>query len=186
MGGRVASCYAAAYPSRIGALIIEDMDIAVRTNQVQMDESTVIGFNRSFPTKESAIIALVDAGYDEKRVEKWIDEGRLKQTDDTSWWSDVNPEARMLCYSKILISTCGEEAIRKISSESTAEDFQCYLMKAELGSACSDSSVLDMKRILGDRLSLKEYANSYHSIHNTAQDEFVSDLMSIVKQTSSL
>lgn len=195
MGGRVASCYAAKHPNDIAALVIEDMDIAVRkmaNNPVSMAESKLLNWNRSFQTKELAIEALTDTGYGIDRVDKWLIEGRLREMEDgTTWWSDVNPEARMLSYRNILGTDCGEQALRTIASVADDDDssssscttytFPCYLMVAEVGSACAENSIHEMMAIMGERLRVMRYAGANHSIHNSAQDKFLEDLKDLIQ-----
>jgi len=184
MGGRVASCYAAKHPGDVAALVIEDMDIAVRimaNNPVSMVENKLLNWNRSFQTKDIAIEALTDAGYGMDRLDKWLIEGRLREMEDGTWWSDVNPEARMLSYRNILGTDCGEQALRTIASCTT---FPCHLMVAEIGSACENNSIQEMKAIMGERMCVTHYVGANHSIHNSAQDKFLEDLKDLIRRTS--
>ena len=85
MGGRVAMCYTAKYPTDISACIIEDMDIrrrSVDSNYIQnFDEAKAIAFNRGHPTLNSLTRELESIGY-LGIYSKWIDEGRIRE--DTS------------------------------------------------------------------------------------------------------
>ena len=163
------------------------MDIAQRTmetNPINMDENAVIGFDRKFETKELMVNSLTKAGYEMQRVDKWLLEGRVREINDENktWWSDVNPEARMLYYEYILSNECGKVALQNIASN--ASTFPCYLMVAEIGSACREDSIQEMKSILKNRLFVKSFEGASHSIHNSAQDEFLSDLQKIISEQS--
>ena len=159
------------------------MDVAQRTmetNPIQMNEEDLIGFDRKFESKHKAVNTLVKSGYDEERVRKWIIEGRLyDMIDNGSWWTDVSPETRMLCYRHILCNKCGEEAFNIIASDEQ-HIYPCVLMVAEIGSACRSDSIDLMVTIMGNRLKVKTYEGAYHSIHNSSQDKFIDDLKQII------
>ena len=154
------------------------------TNPVQMKEDDVIGFDRMFESKEKAVSALVKSGYDEGRVQKWIKEGRLyDMKNGGSWWTDVSPETRMLSYRHILCNDCGEVALKKISLDEQYI-YPCFLMVAQIESACNSDSIRQMKTIMGNRLNIKDYEGAYHSIHNSSQEAFLNDLKQIIDKHS--
>lgn len=59
-------------------------------------------------------------------------------------------------------------------------------MAAGIGSVCDKESVEDMGRTISEiegldsLLSIKTYLEGTHSIHNSAQDEFMNDLEQII------
>jgi len=61
-------------------------------------------------------------------------------------------------------------------------------MVAGIGTVCGEKSIKDMQRIIhnaeqgGEKscLSVKTYSQGTHSIHNSARNEFMSDLKAII------
>lgn len=63
-----------------------------------------------------------------QRVKDWVVDKRIRQKDDGSWWSDVNPQARALSYERILGSDCGEEAMETIREEEVSASTAAALL----------------------------------------------------------
>ena len=206
MGGRIAMSYAAKYPKDISTLVIEDMDIKRRcvidngnNGMVKyegcsfidsFDEERAIKFDRSQETLDSMKSELKDIGYPNETIEKWINEGRIYQENDGSYYSDVNPAFRALCYRKFFDSNNGEESWNTIAKhiQNGEHKFNINLMVAGIGSVCGEESINDMQRIIhnaeqgGEKscLSVKTYSQGTHSIHNSARTEFMTDLKAII------
>ena len=205
MGGRIAMSYAAKYPNDISTLVIEDMDIKRRcvidnsNNGMvkyegcsfiqKFDEDRAIKFDRRQETLDCMKSELKSIGYPNETIEKWINEGRIYQEKDGNFYSDVNPAFRALCYRKIFDSNNGEESWNTIAKhiQNGENKFNIHLMIAGIGSVCGEESINDMQRIIhnaeqGEKscLSVKTYQQGTHSIHNSARDEFMSDLKAII------
>jgi len=209
MGGRIAISYAAKYPNDISTLVIEDMDIKRRrvisidngknNGMVKyegcsfidsFDEERAIKFDRRQETLERMKSELKRIGYPSETIEKWINEGRIYQEKDCSYYSDVNPAFRALCYRKIFDSNNGEESWNTIAQhiQNGKYKFKINIMVAGIGSVCGEGSINDMQRIIhnaeegGEKscLSVKTYPQGTHSIHNSARDDFMSDLRAII------
>jgi len=201
MGGRIAMSYAAKYPKDISTLVIEDMDIKRRcvidnsSNNGMVkyegcsfienfDEERAIKFNRRQGTLESMKSELKVIGYPQETIEKWINEGRIYQEKDGSFYSDVNPAFRALCYRKIFDSNNGEESWNTIAKHiQTGENqFNINLMVAGIGSVCGEGvSMICRESFI---MQKKERGVVYRSRHTrkaltvfTTQQEMISFLI---------
>ena len=196
MGGRIAMCYAAKYPQDVSALVIEDMDIQMRSAQPSFfenfDEDKAITFERNHETILSIQHDLEIIGYTDarERCQKWYEEGRIYKVKDGTYYCSANPAFRALCYKTVFGSNCGEESWKTIAQNLHYKKLypNISLMIAGIGTVCSEESINDMRRIIssvqneGEQspLSIKTYAKGTHSIHNSAQEEFMTDLCEII------
>lgn len=194
MGGRIGICYAAKYPGDVAALVVEDMDTrrrSVQSNFIpQFDEGKAIAFDRQLTSMDSLRDAFGEIGYPSDMVEKWIGEGRVYNVESNGRgqhvWSDVNPAFRALCYRTIFDSDCGTEAWLTIANhvKRSEHDIALYLMVAGIGTVCDDASIDNMKKTMGNCLSVKTYPEGTHSIHNSARNEFMADLKEVIQRLS--
>jgi pimeloyl-ACP methyl ester carboxylesterase len=197
MGGRIGMCYTAKYPGDVAGLVIEDMDIRRRSVQSNFipnfDEEKAISFDRHQDSMDNLRSAFCDIGYPLDMIEKWIGEGRVYTVDEggeeehkdkgTYAWSEVNPAFRALCYRTIFDSESGTEAWSAIFNHMKGKDtdeIALHLMVAGIGTVCDEASIDDMKETMGDLLTVKTYPEGTHSIHNSARDEFLSDLKEVI------
>ena len=194
MGGRIAMCYAAKYPDDVAALVVEDMDIrrrAVSSNPMTLDKDMALSFGREFNSEEDALKAFTEVGYAHNMVSRWIDEGRIyKRISDGKIWSDVHPAFRLLCYRHFFDSGSGKDVWKSIAdnpcrgTSKAKQTFPIHLMVAGTDdTVCDQASIQRMKEIMGNRLNIKIYLKARHSIHNSAREEFVEDLIQIIKST---
>ena len=199
MGGRLAMAYAATHPGDLAALIIEDMDMRRRSIDSnfllpKFNDSRAIAFNRWQSSLASAKQTLGEVGYPFDMVDKWIDEGRIYEVQeedevgetDSTWWSDVNPAFRSLCYQTVFDSDNGENSwnqiIRHLKGDYT---FSIHLMVAGIGTVCDESNIEEMVNSIGtDQVKAKIYLEGTHSIHNSMKEEFVEDLKKIVRDAA--
>ena len=177
LGGRIAMAYANTYPEQIQALVIEDMDIAQRSpGKGPFSNFSPLGdrpFERKCASAKKAKEALSKAGYPEGAIDRWIQEGRIRQNEDGSWWTDVNPDFRNLCYQHVLNTHKGEQDWKTMGGS-----FPCHVLVAgSEGTVCSAESITEMQTIMGDRMTLHRFPQASHSIHNTATKEYM-DLLS--------
>ena len=134
---------------------------------------------------------------------KWIDEGRIYEdkSDGSKYkfWSDVNPAFRALCYRTIFDSSSGTDSWRAIarnlhqkmnSGNEVNSAKVVHLMVAGIGTVCDEQDVEKMRQIMScvqerkySPLSIKTYAQGTHSIHNSAREEFMTDLSQIINDT---
>jgi len=163
LGGRIAMAYANAYPEQIQALVIEDMDIAQRApNNGPFSNFSPLGdrpFERKFGSAEKAKESLLKAGYPEGAIDRWIQEGRIRQNEDGCWWTDVNPDFRNLCYHHVLNTHKGEQDWKSMGGS-----FPCHVLVAgSEGTVCSEESIKEMQTIMGDRMRLHRFPQASHS-----------------------
>lgn len=201
LGGRIALAYAATYPDNVMALIIEDMDIVPRpadSSSFQVMANTDKVFDQRMNSLESSIANLKKAGYPDARVESWAKEGRIEHLVDkdgdgsTYWWSHVNPMFRKLCYQHVLATSKARENCHHITNSSIDNednlhlDFPVHLLVAgsDGGTVCKEESVQEMKKILGDQLTIHRYPSATHSIHSSAPEEFHATIESIISDAS--
>jgi pimeloyl-ACP methyl ester carboxylesterase len=180
LGGRIAMAYANTYPEQIQALVIEDMDIAQRSPKSgPFSNFSPLGdrpFERKFASAEIAKESLMKAGYPERAIVRWIEEGRIRQNEDGSWWTDVNPDFRNLCFQHVLDTTKGEQDWKSMGGS-----FPCHVLVAgSEGTVCSEESIKEMQTIMGDRMRLHRFPEASHSIHNTATKEYMDLLSQII------
>uniref|UniRef100_A0A7R9Z0U3 AB hydrolase-1 domain-containing protein n=1 Tax=Pseudictyota dubia TaxID=2749911 RepID=A0A7R9Z0U3_9STRA len=192
MGGRIAMSYAAKYPADVAALVIEDMDIRrrpVSSNFIPLVEHLALNFHREFESENAALKSFAEVGYPEYMVLRWIKEGRIyrKEPDqqESKLWSDVNPAFRLLCYRQFFDSDCGEKSWNALAANGkNPEQFPITLMVAGVGTVCDESSVDDMVELMGDKLTVNRYPQGKHSIHNTARESFMKDLVEIIENAA--
>ena len=180
MGGRIAMSYAAAHPSDIAALVIEDMDLRLRDEPEETAELTsrLRCFNRTFATWSDCKDALMSFGYEPNRIDRWRG-SRLWCRADGMWWSSINPFAAFLARKHVLASADGRTAFAVIARDCT---FAVHLLVAGVGSACEendDEGVKGMQAAM-PRLRVRRFDRAGHSIHNTAESDFLCYLRSSV------
>ena len=196
--------YAAKYPEKIRALVVEDMDIRVRPMSMNMFQREItnreetIQFDRNLKNSvsvEEIMDVFEKEGYPRKSVEKWIAEGRIvpKKGDgkdlihdspSSRYYSEVNPAFRLLCYEQFFITNHGESTWNQIASN-TMYDFPCHIMVAgKEGTVCDNQSIYQMQEIMkiksDFRMILHRYKDATHSIHNSAHKSFMTDLQNII------
>jgi len=192
MGARVASCYAAKYPSRIKALIMEDMDIRSRTmetNPVPMKYDQIKRFRKKFESIENVMDALLKCGYPVSMVNKWVEDGRVRKetkvesdgANESYFWTDVNPEMRWLAYKHIMCTSDGEDAWRTIASSNYP--FSCHVMASGIQSQCDEDNLSLMKEIMKERMILHRFPKANHSIHRTGEDDYMKILSNIMQSS---
>lgn len=193
MGGRIGMSFAAKYPELIAALVIEDMDIVTRgksESYVQSkDRATTVAFDRALPgisTAEEVVAAYGKEGYPPSVVEKWLGEGRVEQTEGT-FYSQVNPAFRLLCYETIFDTSHGEDTWKTIAAMEHEKSFPIHLMVSDPDmTVCYEDSISLMKRMIEDsslptRMAIHRYPGATHSIHNSAAEKFIADLKEIIQ-----
>jgi len=208
LGGRLALAYAAKYPQFVGALVIEDMDIIQRPKEQSVVHSHIPippdldsvksqPFHRQFASLPKAIDALQQKGYPQDRIDKYVREGRIHQIpanndSESSWWCDVNPDFRTLCYYHILDSQRGVEDWETLCRMPFL--FPCHVLvaKPENGGVCFQESITEMESLMNTknnnsqstkkRCHIHHFATANHSIHNSARDEFLSTMKKIIKE----
>lgn len=211
-----AMTFAAKYPEYVSAVVIEDMDIQRRPMSMNMisspstREQTLL-FDRTIKSKrtttdnttdDDVIDAFKCHGYSEESVRRWLSDGRIKKHESTTgeyYYSELNPAFRQLCYEQFFDSNHGEDTwnrlskvcgSNKIESQKVgAQGFPCHVMVAgDKFTVCDETSICKMKDIFGRNfnLILHRYPNANHSIHNSDQKRYVSDLQEIIRTASLL
>jgi len=176
MGARIALAYAAKYPDRVACLIMEDMDVDRRPVS---DASFCVPqsdtpFAKQFATKEAAIEALQKANYPQDRIDRWLNDGRIHQQDDGTWWSGVNPDFRRLCYKHIVDTDDGIAQCQAV---------QCpvhVLVGGSQGTICRESSLENMVKLMNCRIH-RFPDDATHSIHSSHLDQYMKTMESIVR-----
>lgn len=175
MGAKIATYYAARHPTKIAALVLEDMDVRRRPTSSNPFPSAIGGFDRSFDTLHDATKAL-RAVYPLDRIESWIEEGRVRR-EGKRWWSDVNPEFRRLCYLRFFDNDSAEQAWREVSSTS----FPKHLFLAgEEHTVCELGSVRKMRDVV-DGLEIIRFGRATHSVHDSMREEYLEKLEVVIK-----
>ncbi len=195
MGGRIGMSFAAKYPELIAALVIEDMDIVTRgmsMSYVQSkDRTATVAFDRELSgitTSEEVVAAFVKEGYPSSVVEKWLSEGRVEENQDT-FYSQVNPAFRLLCYETIFDTSHGEDTWKKLAAFENDKSFPIHLMISDpTMTVCFEDSITLMKSLIEDsssptRLTIHRYPGATHSIHNSAAQKFTADLKDIIEKS---
>ena len=195
MGGRIGMSFAAKYPELIAALVVEDMDIVTRgmsMSYVQSNDRTAtVAFDRELSgvsTSEEVIAAFGKEGYPASVVQKWLSEGRVEQTEGT-FYSQVNPAFRLLCYETIFDTSHGEDTWKKLAAIEQDKNFPIHLMVSDpTMTVCFEDSISLMKNLIEDssspaRLTIHRYTGATHSIHNSAAEKFTADLKDIIEKS---
>lgn len=199
------------------------MDMNIFQRQILNREETC-AFNRTLHfksdgTQTDALDEIKNVfeieGYPRNSVDKWLKEGRVTQfkngndEDDCinqissssstrTYYSEVNPAFRLLCYEQFFNTNHGEETWKQIA-QNTKYTFPCHVMVAGTkGTVCDNTSIWQMQKIMreygsGDssgtmstcatshlRMILHRYKNATHSIHNSEQNEFIKDLKLLI------
>jgi pimeloyl-ACP methyl ester carboxylesterase len=193
LGGRVVLSYAATYPDKIAALVIEDMDIEERiptsNGLVQLKDYDGV-FDRQRDSKEALIQALKHVGYPDSFVERALGNGRLEQNakapQSSTWWSHINPDFRKLCYEHVLSTSQGKADCRTLASlfKENKIDFPIHVLLAgKEGTVCIEDSIQEMKEILGDeQLTVHRYPDAAHSIHSTEPLKYQGTINDIIRK----
>lgn len=193
MGGRVAMSFAEAYPHLIKALVIEDMDIRTRPMTMNAFQSgnrdQTIQFDKDLGKLEvDDIVTLFEKeGYPSNSVEKWLKEGRIEKKDDGSFYSQVNPAFRLLCYEQFFITNHGEDCWKNLAKQ-TEYKFPIHVMVADSTmTVCDEESIWEMKKTMKEYerfMSMHRYKGATHSIHNSKSKEFLADINAIIRAAS--
>lgn len=194
MGGRVAMSFAAHYPELVKALVIEDMDIRTRPMEMNIfqseDREATIAFNRHLVNRqEYELVEIFEKeGYPADSVSKWLSEGRIEQKEDGSYYSQVNPAFRLLCYEHFFVTEHGERVWNAIGDIQSNLRFPIHVMVADKDkTVCDENSLWAMKIVMkraGKFLVMHRYKNATHSIHNSSSKDFLKDLISIIRAAS--
>ena len=95
------------------------------------------------------------------------------------WWSNINPFAAFLARKHVLANADARTAFAVIARDCA---FPVHLLVAGIGSACEedgDDGVKGMQATM-PRLRVRRFDRAGHSIHNTAESDFLSYLRSSV------
>ena len=193
MGGRIAMSFASQYPELVKALVIEDMDIRTRPMEMNVfqsnDREATIAFDKNLGHREESEMVQIfeEEGYPSNSVSKWLREGRIEQQEDGSYYSQVNPAFRLLCYEQFFIPDHGEKVWNELGSQSNFR-FPIHVMVADKDmTVCDENSLWDMKIVMKEKekfMVMHRYKNATHSIHNSSSKEFLKDLRSIIRAAS--
>jgi Predicted hydrolases or acyltransferases (alpha/beta hydrolase superfamily) len=194
MGGRIAMSFAACYPHLIKALIIEDMDTRPRSMDMNIFQSqnrmATLSFQRDTEiNNQDDLIALFEKeGYPASSVNKWLEEGRIFQKEDSgTYYSEVNPAFRLVCYEQFFLTNHGEDVWKALASD-TKHRFPIHVMVADKEkTVCDEGSLWWMKQVMkeyGKFMVMHRYENATHSIHNSSSKKFLDDLRSIIRGAS--
>jgi pimeloyl-ACP methyl ester carboxylesterase len=195
MGGRIAMSFAACYPHLIKALVIEDMDTRCRTMEMNVfreasqDRKATLSFkNDTGISNKADLIDLFEReGYPSASVEKWLEEGRVFPQEDGTYFTEVNPAFRLLCFEHFFQTNHGEDVWNALASD-RMHRFPIHVMVAGKGKTiCDENSIWWMKKVMkehGKFMAMHRYENATHSIHNSSSQKFLDDLRSIIRAAS--
>lgn len=197
LGGRIVLGYAAAYPERVAALIIEDMDIAERspdTHGVVQLKPYSGTFDRQRENKETLIRALESVGYPPTFIEKGLATGRIEPDPNanppgSAWVSHINPDFRKLCYEHVLNTPQArldcERITKLLKNKEKKISFPIHVLVAgKEGTVCLEESIQEMKQILGSDLLIHRYLDAGHSIHSSKPGQYLETVNGIIHQAS--
>ena len=186
MGARIAFAYAAKYPEKLSCLIMEDMDIGRRP--IAEAPFTIARrdrpFQRSFSSAQEATEALLQIGYPPERVTRWLNEGRIVQQQDGSWWSMINPDFRRLCYERVVDNDSGIDQCRVLETQASSNKFPIHVFVGGPDQTiCRNESLEYMKQSLQDRVTIHNDfpTDATHSIHSSHLDIFCDKVNAILK-----
>jgi pimeloyl-ACP methyl ester carboxylesterase len=198
MGGRVAMSFAAKHPELIAALVIEDMDVQIRSLSISSirskDRDATVAFDRrltGISTPKEIVEAFVTEGYESSRVEKWLSEGRVeaevdREGSEGGYYSHVNPAFRLLCYEQFFETNHGEDTWKKLSTIAKEHGFPIHLMIADPDmTICDEASISIMTDAMEESpalLKIYRYQGATHSIHNSVAEDFTSNLKAIIQE----
>ena len=155
------------------------------------DRTATVAFDRELSgvsTSEEVIAAFGKEGYPASVVQKWLSEGRVEQTEGT-FYSQVNPAFRLLCYETIFDTSHGEDTWKKLAAIEQDKNFPIHLMVSDpTMTVCFEDSISLMKNLIEDssspaRLTIHRYTGATHSIHNSAAEKFTADLKDIIEKS---
>jgi len=184
-------------PPYLAAVVIEDMDLRVRQTSEEMSlaptdaagRAALTSFTKddgrhfaTFAAAKQALLAFYPG--EGKRVDSW--EGkRVRPTAAGVWWSDINPAAQHLARDRVLASCDGAEAwdsLAKTAREG-ARGVPVHVWVADQpGSVCEwkgKGGIEDMAARLPG-CAVRKFDGAAHSIHNTAQPEFIAALVAVI------
>ncbi|KAG8458994.1 hypothetical protein KFE25_006539 [Diacronema lutheri] len=202
MGGRVA-VRAAAIDERaerplLCALVIEDMDMRERAPvsppSTDAARAALARFaeprGRFFHSWDECKAALLPF-YEPARIDGW--RGTRVRERAGGWWSDINPHAQLLARERVLASSDGTAAWAELGARAGragepgggAPPLAVHVWHAdEAVSACQHGGAggLDeMRRVLPSART-RAFAGATHSIHGSAETEFVRALCALVDE----
>ena len=197
MGGRIAMRLAADHPDRIAALVIEDMDVAVKKGAPELPPGSAsidalgrfrLDSGRRFPSYDAAVASL-GLFYETERLAGWKGQ-RLRPLPGGGWWSDINPVAMRLGRDTVLASTDGAAAWAAIAAElRSRKRFPVHLWVADpketvcvLGDQ-EEGSIPAMARGMPSAV-LRNFPGAGHSVHNTTRGEFLEALKCVVDEVA--
>jgi len=184
-------------PPYLAAVVIEDMDLRVRSTAAELglaptDAAGQAALDRftqsdgrlfgSFAAAKQALLAWYPG--EDERIDSW--EGkRVRPTAAGGWWSDINPAAQQLARERVLASTDGATAWDELAK--TARPVPVHLWVADQpGTVCEwkgEGGIDDMAARL-PACTVRKFDGAAHSIHNTAQPEFVAALVAVITSAS--
>jgi hypothetical protein len=123
-------------------------------------------------------LELQECRFDKKRIQKWIDSGRIFQKEGGAYWCGVHPWSSFLSWNQMLNTTC-EEYFTLIAKQS----FPTALYIADQYSCVTEAGLLLMKSIYPD-LIVKHFPGSEHSIHSTSRNAFIEAVNDFLRMIS--
>lgn len=194
MGGRIATCFAAAHPSRLVSLIIEDMDTLARragARKGQAEVEELRAFQQRRHGRAEARAAALSLGYDASRVEAWIETSRIlkleqeKSDDESAYHIGIHPYSTYHCLHQLLADNCMEGALRTLGAKhgpSSSSPLPVLLLVASERSAVNRTCLESMKG-LHPAMLVDIVPNSHHSIHRANVEYFLSSVASFIDNT---
>ena len=196
--------YGAKYPQDLASLVIEDMDIRLRSvpqcSSADLEARRCVSTSRVFPSF-TALEESLRRWYEEPRINRWQEDGRVflcpergqgqgeVQDQDqgggqedtvsstSSWWCGVNPLAQYHAKKSVL-ARVGEDEW-EACGDSGRYLFTIHVFVAGSMSACSSDNVRKMKELV-PRAQIHSFPSAEHSIHRTDCENYVSTINEMV------
>lgn len=178
MGVRVVIPYASIHPKRIKGLILEDMILTQREKKdLTSDEwENLKLYNRKASSKERLFKDLIKYGYDQERIEKWIQDGRVKEK-NRIYHSGIHPYVAQMSYLYLINTKDSYYHFKKLEDL----NFPVLLLRAEKYSPMDDLGTQEM-RDLCEKMEYHFIKGSEHSIHkNDSEFKFIKLIKNFIK-----
>lgn len=181
MGTRIATTFAANYPSVVAGYVIEDMEMLPREKETVSDEEllALAHFKQHHQTIASAFHELEEYGYSKAKIESWIKQKRIMQTPN-GVRIGINPWVTLLTKNNISTASLPMEKMKKLAEC----NIPVLLLKAEVDSSVTAEGLSNMKEA-HPQMRVAVIPNASHSIHKAELSAFIAHLNHFIQNVES-
>lgn len=186
MGGRVAIQYAADFPHRIAALVLEDIDIELdeaKSNWLEVQDFNIHPFDlearRNCPQvfdNFKNLSAVMGQWYEQSWIDGWLGSGHVFKMPNGTWWCGISPLSNYLSL-KSVVCAVGRNEWHIVGQQK----FPVRVLVAGKSSIIEPVNLQYMESMV-PRTRVVRFPQAFHSIHNTKLQDFTRAIREVYEE----